>query len=98
LGIIARINSVFKSPVLKCVFSANGKPSITQEFDNFLSGENRLFRICMSGIGYEFKAREIIANTVGRYLLNKARNGDFHEKPNTCPKSDGPDYQTHWKP
>jgi hypothetical protein len=80
-ALIARINSIFKSPVLKCVFSANDKPPIIQNFDSFLSGENRLFRICMSGIGYEFKAREIIANVIGRYLLNRARNGDFHEKP-----------------
>ena len=35
----------------------------------------------MSGIGYEFKSREIIANVIGRYLLNKAREGIFQEKP-----------------
>ncbi|GFH62892.1 MAG: hypothetical protein ZNDK_0663 [Candidatus Desulfovibrio kirbyi] len=80
-ALIARINAVFKSHVLKCVFSANGMPPITQKFDSFLAYDKRLFRICMSGIGYEFKAREIIANVIGRYLLNRARNGDFHEKP-----------------
>lgn len=80
-ALIARINSVFKSPVLKCVFSAEGKPSVTDQIDGFLSGNHRLMRICMSGIGYEFKAREIIANVIGRYLLNKARNGGFRDDP-----------------
>ena len=80
-ALIARINSVFKSTVLKCVFSSDDKQSFTQSFDNFLSSENRFLRVCMSGIGYEYKAREIIANTIGRYLLNKARNGDFYKKP-----------------
>ena len=80
-ALIARINSIFKSHGLNCVFSADDKPPITQSLDSFLLNDNRLLRICMSGIGYEYKAREIIANTIGRYLLNKARNGDFYEKP-----------------
>jgi hypothetical protein len=39
-----------------------------------------LLRICVSGIAYEFKAREIIANAIGRELLNRARGGTFKEK------------------
>jgi hypothetical protein len=80
-ALLARINSAFRSSALACVFSAEEKQSITEKIDNFLSSDSKLLRICMSGIGYEFRAREIIANVIGRYLLNKARKGDFHEKP-----------------
>lgn len=81
LSLVSRINAVLKSPVLKCVFSADGLPSITERISNFVQNKNRLMRICMSGIGYEFKAREIIANVIGRYLLNKARSGLFQSAP-----------------
>lgn len=80
VALISRINSVLKSSVLKCVFSTAKKPSITDQFNDLLES-NRLMRICMSGVGYEYKAREIIANALGRYLLNEARNGKFKDKP-----------------
>src|SRR5690606_14187102 len=80
-ALIARINSVFKSTVFDCVFSANDKPSVTSKIDDFLSDGDRLLRICLSGIGHEFKAREIIANTIGRFLLGKARAGSFRDIP-----------------
>ena len=32
-------------------------------------------------MGYEYKAREIIANTIGRYLLRKGRGGIFTGSP-----------------
>jgi len=80
-ALLARINSVFKSPVLSCVFSDYDNPSLTDTINGFLSDKKRLLRICMSGIGYEYKSREIIANAIGRYLLSKARNRDFYNAP-----------------
>lgn len=80
-ALIARINNIFKSPVFNCVFSANARPSVTSKIDEFLSDNHRLLRICLSGIGHEFKAREIIANTIGRFLLGKARAGGFRDTP-----------------
>ena len=35
----------------------------------------------MSAIGFEFKAREVISNVIGRFLLNKARQLAFINKP-----------------
>ncbi len=35
----------------------------------------------MGGIGYEYHAREIIANVIGRHLLTKARAGTFRDRP-----------------
>ncbi|MCC5804914.1 MAG: ATP-binding protein [Opitutales bacterium] len=79
--LLARINGAFRSNALKCVFSAAENPPVTETIDDFIVNERRLLRISMSGIGYEFKAREIIANVIGRHLLNLARNGDFKDQP-----------------
>jgi formyltetrahydrofolate deformylase len=38
-------------------------------------------RLCLSGVAYEFKARDIVANAIGRYLLNIARAGTFASSP-----------------
>lgn len=83
-SLIARINSVFRSPVLSCVFNPPADATPLKELtDTFLSAGNqkRLLRICVSGVGYEFKAREIIANVIGRHLLNLARKGTFRNAP-----------------
>ena len=40
-----------------------------------------MLRICLSGVAFEFKAREIVANVIGRHLLNMARNGAFKSRP-----------------
>jgi hypothetical protein len=83
LSLVARINGVLSSLAFTCVFKPQpGINSLTQEIDEFInSSDKRLLRICMGGIGYEFKAREIIANVIGRHLLNKARKGEFRAKP-----------------
>jgi uncharacterized protein len=46
-----------------------------------MKGKKKLLRICVSGVAYEFKAREIVANVIGRYLLNLARHGAFKQAP-----------------
>ena len=80
LPLVSRINSILSSQAFECIFRSNDEP-LTAVIDQFISNENKLLRICLSGIAYEFKAREIIANVIGRYLLNKARDGAFKNRP-----------------
>jgi hypothetical protein len=81
LSLVARINGVLTSPAFSCVFKAEQKPSVSEAISAFTSDDKRLLRICLSGVAYEYRAREIIANVIGRLLLGKARNGDFKERP-----------------
>lgn len=81
LSLVARINGVLTSSAFSCVFKAEQKPSVSDAISTFISDDKRLLRICLSGIAYEYRAREIIANVIGRLLLGKARNGDFKERP-----------------
>tara|TARA_B110001469_G_C9645955_1_gene326472 strand:+ start:2032 stop:3777 length:1746 start_codon:yes stop_codon:yes gene_type:complete len=80
LSLMSRISAVLTSPSFSCVFNSTAN-ALTTKVDNFVTDDNRLLRICLSGVAYEFKAREIVANVIGRYLLNKARGGALAEAP-----------------
>lgn len=81
LSLVARINGVLNSPAFACVFNCADAPAVTGQIDDFMSGTKKLLRIDLSGIAYEFNAREIIANVIGRHLLSAARRRTFMEKP-----------------
>lgn len=80
LSLISRISAVITSPSFSCVFNCSD-PALTTAIDDFIINDQRLLRICLSGVAYEFKAREIVANAIGRHLLNKARAGAFANSP-----------------
>lgn len=80
LSLMSRISAVLTSASFGCVFNST-EPKLTSAIAEFNSNEKRLLRICLSGVAYEFKAREIVANVIGRHLLNLARNGAFLDSP-----------------
>jgi hypothetical protein len=80
LSLFARISGVLTSPAFKCVF-APADQQLMKKIDDFIGGNEKLLRICLSGVAHEYNAREIIANAIGRYLLTKACNQGFSENP-----------------
>jgi hypothetical protein len=81
LSLVTRINAVLTSKSFACVFKSSGS-DLTTAIDTFVStNDQRLLRICLSGVSHEFKAREIVANVIGRHLLNMARGGSFQTMP-----------------
>lgn len=80
LSLVSRITAVIGSPAFECVFRST-EPSLAEKVKEFIEGPSKLLRICLSGVAYEFNAREIIANVIGRHLLGLARNGEFKEQP-----------------
>lgn len=80
LSLVSRINAILTSRSFACVFKATDI-ALTAAIDDFVSSDKRLLRICLSGVAYEFKAREIVANVIGRHLLNMARGGSFQTAP-----------------
>jgi len=80
LSLMSRISSVLTSSAFSCVFDSLA-PVLTTDFGDFVANDKRLLRVCLSGIAYEFKAREIVANVIGRHLLNMARDGKFADSP-----------------
>lgn len=80
LSLASRINAVLVSAALACVFK-HKETSLSKALNEFVAGDKRLLRICLSGVAYEFKAREIVANVIGRHLLNMARGCSFLNSP-----------------
>lgn len=80
LSLMSRISAVLTSPSFACVFNSRD-PALTTAISEFVKNDKRLLRVCLSGVAYEFKAREIVANVIGRYLLNMARAGKFADSP-----------------
>lgn len=62
----------------KTVFAPN---EMTKIMDRFFESDKRVLRIGFEGVGFEFQAREIIANAIGKFLLTKARKHYFDSKP-----------------
>jgi hypothetical protein len=80
LSLITRIHAILTSPAFACVFQSADRP-LMHAIDGFVADDIRLMRICVSGVAHEYKAREIIANGIGRYLLNQARVGKYANSP-----------------
>lgn len=82
VSLATRIRAVTSSPSLRCVFHPQAATSsVLDEIQTFLQGSARLLRIDLSDVGFEFYAREIVANAIGRQLLDLARKGSFYSKP-----------------
>jgi hypothetical protein len=81
LSLITRINGILTSPAFRCVFTDSDKPSLIDGINSFITNGKKLLRIDLSGVPFEYKAREIISNVIGRYLLNQARKNVFVPNP-----------------
>lgn len=82
LSLVARINGILSSPALSCVFKDDGLSSLITKIEEFIKdGNKKLLRLDLSGISFEYKAREIISNVIGRHFLNQARKNSFVESP-----------------
>src|SRR5690606_12487980 len=87
ISLMIRMNNLLSTPVFKEIFGFEKKGddtgSLTAIIDNFISdGNNKnLLRIGFEKVGYDFQAREILANSIGKYLLSAARDSVFKSKP-----------------
>jgi len=81
-SLLTRIQAVTYSPSLSSVFNDDDNLSTLETIlAEFLQSDKQVLRICSSDVSYEFYAREIIANVIGRKLLNFARKEKFRNKP-----------------
>ena len=81
LSLISRIHGITTSKTFRFVFKPEDLPTLVQKIDDFYISDKKILRIDLSDVGFEFKAREIVANVIGRHLLNQARARRFCNKP-----------------
>lgn len=85
ISLILRINNLISNPQFNSIFGFSAskfdKNELIKQIDEFLSGDKRLLRIGFEDVGYDFQAREILANAIGKYLLELSRKSKFKENP-----------------
>ena len=82
--LIIRIETFLSSPELACIFSDQGL-DISDEIERFLADPNaRAMVLSFEKVSFKHNTRELLLNTLGRYLLNLARLGRFRECPVVC--------------
>ena len=85
ISLILRTKSLINNPLFDVIFGfqkdKTDEGELTTEMQKFLNGDKNLLRIGFEQVGYDFQAREILANAIGKNLLEKSRQGDFKSKP-----------------
>lgn len=83
LTLLTRINGVLNSTAFKPIlFNSTNSHQLIEKLNIFIDNTSKkLLRVDVSGISFEYKAREIIANVIGRYLLTEARSNKYKSKP-----------------
>lgn len=84
ISLISRINNIINSSIYQNIFGFKkgiSKDDITNILDEFINGDDNLLRLNFGNIPFDFQVREILANAIGKYLLNKARNKTFSDNP-----------------
>jgi hypothetical protein len=78
-----RIEGAFRSAHLAPIFSPpEDMEDLTDVITSFLSDEDaRVLRISMQFLAFEHNTRELVVNSIGRFLLARAREGIFHKLP-----------------
>lgn len=83
-SLIIRINNIISNDKYAGMFGFNGPTTLNliDKIDSFITNPDKnILRISFEDVPYDFQAREILANALGRYLLNKSRTLVFREKP-----------------
>jgi len=85
ISLILRINNLINNPQFENIFGFNklklADNELIGQIRTFLQSQESLLRIGFEDVGFDFQAREILANAIGKYLLELARKGKFKKSP-----------------
>lgn len=83
-SLIIRIYNKVSNATFKQIFGLEKEASedLCAGIEAFIGDDSkRILRIGFEDVPYDFQIREILANAIAKFLLNKARKGDFKERP-----------------
>lgn len=85
VSLILRINNLINNPDFNKLFGFEKQKNDTSELINginaFIDSDLNILRIGFEDVSFDFQAREILANAIGKYLLELARKNQFKQKP-----------------
>jgi hypothetical protein len=73
---------MLQAPELACMFQPGNRRAVFDELDSFITDQAaRVLRISLKHLPFAHDAREIIANALGRHVLDLARSGKLRDRP-----------------
>lgn len=83
VSLILRINNILQNDDYKKMFGfdISENKDLISIIDNFLKSDKNILRIGFENVPYNFQVREILANAIGKYLLNLSRRDEFKKNP-----------------
>ena len=86
-SLFLRTETLIQSTHFKSIFgfdkTGNEETELVKILDTFFNcPDKKILRIGFDNVGFDFQAREVLANAIGKYMLNKARKGDFNPSNN----------------
>ena len=85
ISLILRVKNLISNPQFDTIFGfskqKNDAGELIGQINTFLAGEKNLLRIGFEKVGFDFQAREILANAIGKFMLEDARLGKYKENP-----------------
>ena len=84
VSLILRANNILQNDDYKKMFGFEescGSNDLISIIEDFLKGKKNVLRIGFENVPYNFQVREILANAIGKYLLNISRKDEFKKKP-----------------
>lgn len=86
ISLILRVRNLIHNRNFKGILGFDKKKDdeddVIKVINEFLNNPGKnLLRISFEKVGYDFQAREILANAIGKYLLQKARDNTFKKRP-----------------
>ncbi|WP_096698418.1 ATP-binding protein [Polaromonas sp. AER18D-145] len=79
--LVSKVFSITRSKSLRCLFNPESFDSLTDKIASFLASGDSVLRISMEHLPFDYNARELLANALGRHLLGLAREGKFEKMP-----------------
>jgi len=82
VGLVNRSNDIIGAEELNCIFKPTNQPSVFSVIERFFNDpEVSVLRISFEFLPTSHRVREIVANSLARYLLQCGRAGNFKQLP-----------------
>ncbi|MEH6659687.1 ATP-binding protein [Leeuwenhoekiella marinoflava] len=87
VSLISRVTNLANTPELNQIFgfqqdkTENDITDVLNEFISIENIDNKLLRLNLENVKYDFQVRETLVNAIGKFLLAKARSGSFKDSP-----------------
>lgn len=79
-----RIENYLSAPEMACIFSQKGKDVCELIKQFVLSTDHHALVLSFEHVSFKYNTREILLNTIGRFLLNLSRENFFQKAPLVC--------------